>query len=100
MCGRNETLPDGSRSSSSERRGTSSSERGEARLLMSSFGERGRASGVRPTRPSVASAASGKDRKSTRLNSSHVKISYAVFCLKKKNTRGGGASTGAGAAIG
>src|SRR5690606_4769764 len=26
----------------------------------------------------------GKDRKSTRLNSSHVKISYAVFCLKKK----------------
>src|SRR5207302_10284406 len=32
-------------------------------------------SGVR-TRP--------RDRKSTRLNSSHVKISYAVFCLKKK----------------
>src|SRR5690606_40486214 len=27
----------------------------------------------------------GQDRKSTRLNSSHVKISYAVFCLKKKN---------------
>src|SRR5690606_41814308 len=27
-----------------------------------------------------------QDRKSTRLNSSHVKISYAVFCLKKKNT--------------
>src|SRR5690606_34367976 len=26
------------------------------------------------------------DRKSIRLNSSHVKISYAVFCLKKKNT--------------
>src|SRR5690349_23466175 len=26
------------------------------------------------------------DRKSTRLNSSHVEISYAVFCLKKKNT--------------
>src|SRR5207249_10523946 len=26
------------------------------------------------------------DRKSTRLNSSHVSISYAVFCLKKKNT--------------
>src|SRR5690606_39853185 len=32
----------------------------------------------------VGGAASG-DRKSTRLNSSHVKISYAVFCLKKKN---------------
>src|SRR3712207_7339735 len=26
------------------------------------------------------------DRKSTRLNSSHANISYAVFCLKKKNT--------------
>src|SRR5690606_41857041 len=30
-------------------------------------------------------ARSKPDRKSTRLNSSHVKISYAVFCLKKKN---------------
>src|SRR5690625_6990605 len=29
----------------------------------------------------------GPDRKSTRLNSSHVAISYAVFCLKKKITR-------------
>src|SRR5688572_32203002 len=28
---------------------------------------------------------SGQDRKSTRLNSSHSQISYAVFCLKKKN---------------
>src|SRR5439155_26576293 len=28
-----------------------------------------------------------RDRKSTRLNSSHVAISYAVFCLKKKKTR-------------
>src|SRR5699024_11313613 len=28
-----------------------------------------------------------KDRKSTRLNSSHVSISYAVFCLKKKNKK-------------
>src|SRR5699024_12538768 len=28
-----------------------------------------------------------QDRKSTRLNSSHVSISYAVFCLKKKTTR-------------
>src|SRR3712207_6885462 len=27
----------------------------------------------------------GEDRKSTRLNSSHANISYAVFCLKKKN---------------
>src|SRR5436305_11642770 len=29
-------------------------------------------------------AGEGEDRKSTRLNSSHVRISYAVFCLKKK----------------
>src|SRR2546422_7168465 len=29
------------------------------------------------------------DRKSTRLNSSHGYISYAVFCLKKKNTKDG-----------
>src|SRR5207249_12323347 len=34
---------------------------------------------------SVASLSpDGRDRKSTRLNSSHVSISYAVFCLKKK----------------
>src|SRR5690625_5958196 len=32
-----------------------------------------------------ARGASRRDRKSTRLNSSHVAISYAVFCLKKKN---------------
>src|SRR5438445_10107598 len=31
------------------------------------------------------SVLTGKDRKSTRLNSSHANISYAVFCLKKKN---------------
>src|SRR3712207_8591036 len=32
----------------------------------------------------AAAAHLGKDRKSTRLNSSHATISYAVFCLKKK----------------
>src|SRR5690606_41800511 len=32
----------------------------------------------------VSANRSNSDRKSTRLNSSHVKISYAVFCLKKK----------------
>src|SRR5436309_15729924 len=32
----------------------------------------------------TAEHAARSDRKSTRLNSSHVKISYAVFCLKKK----------------
>src|SRR2546427_6215998 len=31
--------------------------------------------------------AAGTDRKSTRLNSSHSQISYAVFCLKKKNRK-------------
>src|SRR5207302_10043478 len=36
---------------------------------------------ARPEHPGGTS-----DRKSTRLNSSHVKISYAVFCLKKKRT--------------
>src|SRR5690606_40830144 len=36
--------------------------------------------------PICAQPVSSGDRKSTRLNSSHVKISYAVFCLKKKNT--------------
>src|SRR6185295_8498809 len=30
--------------------------------------------------------ATNKDRKSTRLNSSHANMSYAVFCMKKKNT--------------
>src|SRR3712207_7296682 len=35
--------------------------------------------GVQPTRER-----GGEDRKSTRLNSSHANISYAVFCLKKK----------------
>src|SRR5690606_41997317 len=33
----------------------------------------------------TANADATQDRKSTRLNSSHVKISYAVFCLKKKD---------------
>src|SRR5204863_7939566 len=39
--------------------------------------------------PLSPAAASQSDRKSTRLNSSHVESSYAVFCLKKKscNTR-------------
>src|SRR5690625_1029211 len=35
----------------------------------------------------ISIVTSCKDRKSTRLNSSHVAISYAVFCLKKKNRR-------------
>src|SRR5688572_32085004 len=38
-------------------------------------------------RHEVPLADRGPDRKSTRLNSSHSQISYAVFCLKKKNQR-------------
>src|SRR3712207_7719146 len=46
---------------------------------------------VRPPRMAVmrlfgAAGDASEDRKSTRLNSSHANISYAVFCLKKKNT--------------
>src|SRR5256885_9443779 len=37
--------------------------------------------------PPSAGAADVEDRKSTRLNSSHLVISYAVFCLKKKKNR-------------
>src|SRR5687768_17728242 len=37
-----------------------------------------------PGRPSIPVLRSATDRKSTRLNSSHGYISYAVFCLKKK----------------
>src|SRR5690606_41337260 len=39
------------------------------------------------------------DRKSTRLNSSHVKNSYAVFCLKKKNIKPAWTTTSATGAI-
>src|SRR2546430_9456710 len=38
--------------------------------------------------PPLRRAPSLRDRKSTRLNSSHSQISYAAFCLKKKQTRG------------
>src|SRR5690606_40816457 len=44
---------------------------------------------VREAVHSRTEKAGGQDRKSTRLNSSHVKISYAVFCLKKKKRRPG-----------
>src|SRR5690606_620095 len=43
-----------------------------------------RVPGVGPKHPQELPHLRGVDRKSTRLNSSHVKISYAVFCLKKK----------------
>src|SRR3712207_7963166 len=40
----------------------------------------------RPAPGRGGAAGDRPDRKSTRLNSSHANISYAVFCLKKKNT--------------
>src|SRR2546430_11637028 len=45
--------------------------------------------GLMPVRdpPSEPVIVLGRDRKSTRLNSSHSQISYAVFCLKKKKGR-------------
>src|SRR5690606_41941852 len=60
------------------------------RFVQGAFG-RGEADETqsRPALHHLDAAAGGvfaaRDRKSTRLNSSHVKISYAVFCLKKKN---------------
>src|SRR6266702_5235373 len=42
---------------------------------------------VGPGRHDSSPIRSGSDRKSTRLNSSHVAISYAVFCLKKKKKK-------------
>src|SRR6266496_4695378 len=54
----------------------------------------GRGLGRRPRRDRAVRArrpadvpADDRDRKSTRLNSSHVEISYAVFCLKKKKKK-------------
>src|SRR6266851_8865626 len=40
-----------------------------------------------PPWPGGMTPRSAPDRKSTRLNSSHITISYAVFCLKKKKTK-------------
>src|SRR5688500_19311673 len=48
--------------------------------------------GQRRMRPTFGCAVHDLDRKSTRLNSSHLVISYAVFCLKKKKTNTGTAS--------
>src|SRR5258707_10885933 len=42
---------------------------------------------IRAGRIEIGEQALRRDRKSTRLNSSHANISYAVFCLKKKNNK-------------
>src|SRR5258708_11013489 len=44
------------------------------------------ADSARRDRPAARRCGGGRDRKSTRLNSSHQIISYAVFCLKKKTS--------------
>src|SRR5690606_41790992 len=57
------------------------------RGAVAHLGRAGLAGGGDAGHGQVAGGAAGEDRKSTRLNSSHVKISYAVFCLKKKNKK-------------
>src|SRR5690349_22588709 len=54
---------------------------------LPSFAFRPPSSAFRPPSSVFRLPPSVLDRKSTRLNSSHVEISYAVFCLKKKNTQ-------------
>src|SRR5439155_21313977 len=49
------------------------------------WGEESRYKAMRTNRALAARRDGGPDRKSTRLNSSHVATSYAVFCLKKKS---------------
>src|SRR5258705_3100809 len=48
--------------------------------------DQGREHGVLGTARALVDPIPTEDRKSTRLNSSHLGISYAVFCLKKKKT--------------
>src|SRR3712207_7776352 len=56
----------------------------DGRVPCSSLASRGAPAGA--THAGADWLASPADRKSTRLNSSHANISYAVFCLKKKST--------------
>src|SRR5437588_6929458 len=56
--------------------------RGPVCLVLGREGE-----GLRPLVARACDAVLAIDRKSTRLNSSHTVISYAVFCLKKKKKR-------------
>src|SRR5436309_12049411 len=60
------------------------SSRVAARRCAPASSTRARCASSRPDSINSRSTACERDRKSTRLNSSHVKISYAVFCLKKK----------------
>src|SRR2546427_2730673 len=58
-----------------------------ARLACGAVPEGDATVGVAATVGVPNSVADGEDRKSTRLNSSHSQISYAVFCLKKKKKK-------------
>src|SRR5699024_12292535 len=70
-----------------EQSGSGCSPHGGHRPARWTAAERGGDDGLaHPPHPPGAGPAGG-DRKSTRLNSSHVSISYAVFCLKKKKHR-------------
>src|SRR3712207_8811196 len=57
---------------------------GGPRLCLRCVSERGEQRPQSDLRPRNRSHQQTEDRKSTRLNSSHANISYAVFCLKKK----------------
>src|SRR3989442_9515473 len=62
--------------------------RSRRRSSGTGWDERERRRAPRPAKGWRRSAARrARDRKSTRLNSSHVRISYAVFCLKKKKKK-------------
>src|SRR3712207_8823632 len=67
-------------------RGAAGSGRAEVagRLMLDALPASERGAGVGQLLISLCSYPSAVDRKSTRLNSSHANISYAVFCLKKK----------------
>src|SRR3712207_9466412 len=71
------TLPGHKELRRKRRRPTPALPRAHARVLSTEAGARRGAA--------VAPDAVGADRKSTRLNSSHANISYAVFCLKKQH---------------
>src|SRR3712207_8616330 len=57
------------------------------RALYESLGDEARAGLLNIAKKSFATPFRQGDRKSTRLNSSHANISYAVFCLKKKKLK-------------
>src|SRR2546426_12760016 len=61
-------------------------EGGHSALKVDDLSRRTEHRDVEPCARLIAARVGRQDRKSTRLNSSHLVISYAVFCLKKKKT--------------